>query len=213
MSHSRQVTQRELIRYYTKLLKRPYDYTFFDPSDSIYADAFGFSVYSYALAQNAASPMILELFKNSTEEIVTTLYASLADSQLFQQGNSPRTAQGALSTSVTRLFVVSPVAWVILGILFLILVYSAFLFIYAARNYSILQEESIGLLGNAALLEESDVSRFVSTFRQQHPNVYSMGDFVGENYTVVSSKCYLDDHSGMIPVKGLAENASNQRST
>jgi hypothetical protein len=117
-----------------------HDYTFFDPSDSIYADAFGFSVYSYALAQNAASPMTLELFKNSTEDIFTTLYAGLADSQLFQQGNSPRTAQGALSTSVTRLFVVSPDAWVILGVVFLILVCNAFLFIYAARNYSILRK-------------------------------------------------------------------------
>ena len=130
-----------------------------------YADAFGFSVHSYALAQDAASPMIPELFKNSTEDIFTTLYASLADNQLIQQGNSPRAAQGTLSTSVTRLFVVSPVAWVIVGILLLIFVYIVFLFEYTARNHSILQEEPIGLLGNAALLEESDVSRFVSTFR------------------------------------------------
>ncbi|OCK95732.1 uncharacterized protein K441DRAFT_658440 [Cenococcum geophilum 1.58] len=129
--------------------------------------------------------MIPELFKNSTEDIFTTLYASLADNQLIQQGNSPRAAQGTLSTSVTRLFVVSPVAWVIVGILLLILVCNALLFVYAARNYSILQEEPIGLLGNAALLEESDVSRFVSTFRQQHPNVYGMRDFIEENYTVV----------------------------
>ena len=157
--------------------------------------------------------MTLELFKNSTEDIFTTLYAGLADNQLSQQGNSPRTARGTLSTSVTRLFVVSPVAWVIVGILLFILVYNTFLFVYAARNYSILQEERIGLLGNAAPLGESDVSRFVSTFRQRHPNVYGMRDFVEENYTVVSSRCYLDDHSGMILVEGLAENASNQRST
>jgi len=189
-----------------------HDYTFFDPSDNIYADAFGFSVYSYALAQNAASPMTPELFKNSTEDIFTTLYAGLADNLLFQQGNSPRTAQSTISTSVTRLFVVSPVAWVIVGILFLILACNAFLFTYAARNYSILQEEPIGLLGNAALLEESDVSRFVSTFRQRHSNFYGMRDFVEENYTVVSSKCYLDDRSGIILVEGLAENASNRRS-
>ena len=157
--------------------------------------------------------MTPELFKNSTKDIFTTLYAGLADNQLFRQGNSPRTAQGTLSTSVTWLFVVSPVAWVIVGIPFLILVYNTFLFIYAARNYSILQEEPIGLLGNAALLEESDVSRFVSTFHQRHPNVYGMRDFVEENYTVVSFKCYLDDHSGIILVEGSAEDASNQRST
>ena len=49
---------------------------------------------------------------------------------------------------------------------------------YTQQDYSILQEERIGLLGHAALLGESDVSRFVSTFRQRHPNVYGMRDFV-----------------------------------
>ena len=84
---------------------------------------------------------------------------------------------------------------------------------YTQQDYSILQEERIGLLGHAALLGESDVSRFVSTFRQRHPNVYGMRDFVEEKYTVVSFKCYLDDHSGIILVEGSAEDASNQRST
>ena len=171
--------------------------TFFDPTDSIYADAFGFSVYSYRLAQGAASPMTPELFKNSTEDIFTTLCAGLADNQLIQQGNSPRAAQGTLSTSVTRLFVVSPVAWVIVGILLLILVCNAFLFVYIARNYSIIQEEPIGLLGNAALLEESDALDLCQLF----VNVYGMRDFIEENYTVVSSKCYLDDHSGVVLVE------------
>ena len=51
--------------------------------------------------------------------------------------------------------------------------------------------------------------RFVSTFHQRHPNVYGMRDFVEENYTVVSFKCYLDDHSEIILVEGSAEDASN----
>ena len=102
----------------TKLLKRPYMTILSSTPRIAYTQTL--SNFCILLAQNAASPMTPELFKNSTKDIFTTLYAGLADNQLIQQGNSPRTAQGTLSASVTRLFVVSPVAWVIVGILFLI---------------------------------------------------------------------------------------------
>jgi hypothetical protein len=82
-------------------------YTLFDPSDTIHADAFGFSVLSYAQAQSAASPITPDLIKNSTEDLFTTLYAGLAVNLLLQQAATPQTANGELSIAVTRLYMVA----------------------------------------------------------------------------------------------------------
>jgi hypothetical protein len=178
-------------------------YTVFEPSDSIFTDAFGLSVYSYARTQNAASPITPELIKDTAEEVFTTIYAALVSNELFQPATSLTQAQGALSTAVTRLYVVTPVAYTIVAFLLLIFVCNVFLFIYAQIHHSILCEETIGLLGNAAVLDPSDVSSFVSGFRQRHPEVYDMRAFVKKKYTVADSKCYFEDESRAIRVDGL----------
>ena len=129
----------------------------------------------------------------------------MVNTRLFDKAATPRTAQGTLFTSETRLFVVTPVAYTVVGILCFILICNIFLFIYAERNHSILYEEPIGLLGNAALLHESDVSVFVSEFREKHKKKYDKREFVKERYTVKESKCWFDDKERSIKVEGLVE--------
>jgi hypothetical protein len=73
---------------------------------------------------------------------------------------------------------------------------------------SILLEEPIGLLGNAALLDQSDISEFVSAFHLQHPEEDKLREFVSKNYTVANSKCYLEEGSRRIRVEDLAEKTS-----
>jgi hypothetical protein len=178
-------------------------YTFFDPSNTFYADAFGLSVYNYAITLNSSSPIQPDILKNAIESLFTTMYAGLAITQLLNQAANPRIGQGTLSTPVTRLFVVTPVAYIIVGIMGLILICNISLFVYAELHHSILYEEPIGLLGNAALLHESGVSAFVSKFREQHEDIYKMRAFVKENYSVERSKCWFDDEEGIIKVEEL----------
>jgi hypothetical protein len=180
-----------------------HSYTFYDPSDTTYTDMFGLLAYSYARTQNAASPITPDLIKNTTEEVFTTVYAALASSALFQLASSPTQAQGAFSTAVTRLYVVTPVAYTIVGFLLLIFVCNVFLFIYSQKHHSILREETRGLLGNAAVLDQSDVSSFVTDFRQRHSEEHELVAFVEEKYTVADSKCYFQDDPRKIRLKGL----------
>jgi hypothetical protein len=180
-------------------------YTFFDGSGSIESDAFGFSVYSLAKTRDPTSPITPDLIQNSTRDIFQTLYAGLAVTVLLQNTTTPRTANGELSTAVTRLYVVTPVAYTIAAILALILVCNVSLFIYAQVKHSILLEQPTGLLGNAVLLDQSQLQRFVSDFRREHPGESKLVDYVKKNYAVNSSKCYLERVSGRILVEDLVE--------
>jgi hypothetical protein len=105
-------------------------YTFFDASDTIYSDAFGFAVYRYAQAQNPASPITPDLIKNCTQDLWQTLYAGLAVQTLLQNNDAPTAGSGNLSTPVTRLYVVTPIAYTIAAVLALALVCNVWLLYY-----------------------------------------------------------------------------------
>jgi len=180
-------------------------YKFIDPSNSIQADAFGFSVLSYAGMQNPSSPIIPYLIMDSMEELFTTLYAGLVTTLQLQQTSPPTTANGEFSTPVTRLYVVTPVAYTIVPILFLILVCNILLFIYAEKHHSILYEKPLGILGYAALLNRSEIPEFVSEFQEKHSEVLKIGEFIKEKYDLKEARCYLDEGSGVISVENLRE--------
>jgi hypothetical protein len=182
-----------------------HDYTFFDPSNTFSADAFGFSVYNHAKNQNSSFPIQPDLLKSSAEDVFTTFYAGLVNTQLMEQAASPRIAQGTLSLPITRLYVVTFIAYIIVGFLGVILVCNILLFIYTETKHSILHEEPIGLMGNAALLRGSDVSAFVSEFRERHGNGIDMRKFVKKKYTMKESMCWFDDQEGCIRIEGLME--------
>lgn len=179
------------------------DYTSFDPSNTFETNALGFSVYNYAKTKDSTSPMQPEIIKNAAEELWTTLYAGLATTQLFNPAQSPRTAQGILSAPVTRLYVITPVAYAVVGVLVAILLCNICLFVYAERHPSILREEPIGLLGNAELLYWSDVGRFVEEFRKNHETEKNIRDCVKDDFTMKELKCWWDNEQGRIRIEGL----------
>jgi hypothetical protein len=178
-------------------------YKVFDPSSKFNSDAFGLAVYSFANMQNPNSPLDQAAIKNSTEDMFTTFYAALANTMLFTPSNT-KPVTGVVSKSKTRLFVVNPVAYTIVVILVLALVCNIFLFVYAERNRSILKEESVGLLGNAALTHGSGVEEFVSNFRRRHPSGSNVTEHVKKAYSVRASRCFVDELD-IIRVEDLEE--------
>jgi hypothetical protein len=65
------------------------DYKFFDPSNNIQADAFGFSVLSYAKTQNETSPITPDLIASSMADVFQTLYAGMVVQVALPQAGSP----------------------------------------------------------------------------------------------------------------------------
>lgn len=186
-------------------------YKFSDPSNSIQADAFAFSVLSYAQTQNPTSLMMPNVIQDSLEDVFTTFYASLATNLLLQPAKNLDTGTGQLSIPVTRLYVVTPVAYTIVAIVSLIFIFNILLFVYAERSHSILYEQPTGLLGNASIIVESDLLDFVSEFRTAHPTEYKIRDFVNDNYAIKDARCYMDESSGKIRVEGLKERTEKKK--
>ena len=66
------------------------NYKFFDPSNNIQADAFGYSVYAYARTKNTTEPIAPDLIRNSFEDMYQTLYAGMISQVALSQAISPR---------------------------------------------------------------------------------------------------------------------------
>jgi hypothetical protein len=188
-----------------------YEYTIFNPAAAVSADAFGFSVYSAAKEQNSQSPVTSELIKNCTEQVFTTVYAALATDQLFQESTGSSPSQTALLVvPTTRLFIVRPIAYVVVGIFLAILICNCCLFIYTQRHQSILKEEPVGLLGNALVLHRSEVlDRVTELLERDHPegSPTTTRELIKKSYTVTDSKCYWDHEAGIIAVDDLEAKA------
>jgi hypothetical protein len=188
--------------FYQNLEEVLHSYRFFDPSGTFASDSFGFYTYSYALKLNSTSPYTPSVLVSATENYFTTLYASLANTMLFTPA-AARSTTATLSTTSTRLFVVTPVAYSIVGVLILALICTIVLFIHASKA-SILKEDPAGLLGRAVLVQGSGLEAFMKEFRERHGDLSGVTKYVNNHYTVQDSRCFVDDN-GMIVVDHLVE--------
>jgi hypothetical protein len=186
------------------------NFKFLGPSNSIQADEFGFSVLTYARTQNPASPIMPDVIQSSIEDVFTTLYAGLVINLLLQPANPPSTSTGEFSSPVTRVYVVTPVAYTIVAILFLLFVCNFLLFIYAESHRSILYEQPPGLLVNTPIIDLSDLPQFVSEFRKKYLDQYKIRSFINDNYTTKEAICYLDENTARIRNEGLKERMSKK---
>lgn len=114
---------------------------------------------------------------------------------------------GELSTPVTRLYVVTLVAWTVLAILALILICNIFLLIYAQRNTSILlksRQDFWAMRHFYILMIMLPISWPSSAeFRRDHPEEHKLLDFVNENYTVKTPTCRMEEASKRIRIENL----------
>ncbi|KAF7510034.1 hypothetical protein GJ744_007138 [Endocarpon pusillum] len=131
-----------------------------DPMTNVRSNEFGLYVYKIASKKNPASPLLPETIIDAAEMLFTTTFAVFASTVLFKPTSSPLNGIGTHSVQETRVVVVSPVAYFILGVLVTIAVLNMSLFFYA-RQESMLCEEPVGLISIAGILHNSDVNAMV----------------------------------------------------
>ena len=185
-----------------------HEYTIFNAAAATNADALGFSILSAANTaadKDAKAAMAPDAIQNATERVFTTLYAALATSELLAPAESATGGSGVLVEPVNRLFVARPIAYTIVVVLVLVLVSHVTLWMYTVRHRSVLGEEPVGLLGNAVLLERSDVSAVVRRVRARCGEEGEVREGLKKGFDVKGAKCFWDEHEGRIRVEGLAE--------
>lgn len=174
-------------------------YTFFDPSNSIDSDIWGRLVYSMASRQHPENPLLASVIQSSMETLYSSFFASMASTYVFQASENSQQVDALLSEQLTRLVVVSTVAWTVAIIMFLILICNVILIIHSEKSQSILHEEPIGLLGSAVLLNNStDISDFVAQLCENSANVREK---VKKEYP--NLRCWYDRLNKRIELPGL----------
>jgi hypothetical protein len=140
----------------------------YDPVSNVDSNEFGRHVYKIASKKNSASPLLPEAIIDAAQTLFTTTFAVFTSTDLFKPTSFPLNGVGVYSVEETRLIVLSPVAYIILGVLFAAAVLNIFLFFYA-RHESMLYEEPVGLLGISGILHNSDLNTMVKRLFQE-PN-------------------------------------------
>ena len=103
---------------------------------------------------------------DAAQMLFATTFAVLASTVLFKPRTSPLNGTAVHSVEETRLIVVSPVAYIVLGVLSAIAILNIALFFYA-RQASMLHDEPVGLIGAAEILLNSDVIAMVHRLAQK----------------------------------------------
>jgi hypothetical protein len=185
-----------------------HEYTIFNAAAATEADALGFSILSAANTaadKDAKAAMAPDAIQNATERVFTTVYAALATSELLTPAKSATSGSGVLVEPVNRLFVTRPIAYTIVAVLVLVLASHVALWMYAVRHRSVLGENPMGLLGNAVLLERSDVGAVVRRVRARYGEEGEVREGLKRGFDVKGAKCFWDEHERRIRVEGLAE--------
>jgi hypothetical protein len=179
------------------------DYTAFDPSNTFETDAWGRFVYQLASRRNITNPLDSQNIQSAMETLFSSFFASLASTSLFQPVTNAIQVDATFAEQVTRLFVVSPVAWTVAIILCLVLICNGFLIIYSEKNHSMLEEEPKGLLGSAVLLQDSGLFDLLSYLRGSPPAGIPVKRALKDNHELESVRCWYDAEAKLIRVSGL----------
>jgi hypothetical protein len=180
-------------------------YTAFDPTSSMSSDLWGRLIYLMASRQLPDNPLDSNVIKSSMETLYSSFFASMASTYVFKPSENAQQVDATLTERLTRLFIVSLVAWAVAIIMCLVFICNVFLIIHSETTTSILHEEPIGLLGSAALLQNSDVSDGVAQLRGNPPQVFNVRETVKE-CALDTSRCWYDFDTKRILVSGMWSN-------
>ena len=128
------------------------------------ATDFGRSILEYTEVIDPQAYLSPDTLRNSTMSIFTAVYATMSRIFLVQPTVAV-SVTGTLSISSTRLFVVTPISYTIIGILCAVGLITIWICIYVRKHKSILYEEPKVLLGSATLLCNSDLGPKVIEMR------------------------------------------------
>jgi hypothetical protein len=124
------------------------------------ADEFMRNVYNLAAKRLPISPLLPGAIIDAALTLWSTTFAVLASIELFTPTSAPLNGTGIYSEEVSRLIVVSPIAYIILSFLAIVALLNISLFFYANRE-SMLLEEPVGLVSAAGILHQSEVNEIV----------------------------------------------------
>jgi hypothetical protein len=178
-------------------------YSNIDPSGTVDSDLFGRAVYSLASRENPQNPLDSKAIKSSMETTYSSFFASMVSSYVFQPSENARTLNATHTEQLTRLIVVPPVAWTVVFTMCLILVCNIRLIFYTKKRKSILDEEPVGLLGSAKLLQDSDICKFVSGLRNSGSPDCAFREMMKRDYELVNSRCWYDKGTKSIRLSGM----------
>jgi hypothetical protein len=136
------------------------EFNCFDQLRNVDADEFLRNVYSMAAKRLPESPLLPEAIIDAVSTLWSTTFAVLASTELFKPSSPPVNGTGIHSAEVSRLIVVSPIAYIILSILIVVTLLNISLFFYTSQE-SILLEEPVGLVSAAGILHKSSVNEIV----------------------------------------------------
>jgi hypothetical protein len=142
------------------------EFNCFDQQRNVVADEFMRTVYSMAAKRIPGSPLIPDAIIDAALSLWSTTFAVLASTELFKTLSPTINATGIHSATVSRLIVVSPIAYIILGVLGIVVLLNISLF-FEANEKSILLEEPVGLVSAAGILHNSTVSEKVGELVQE----------------------------------------------
>ncbi|OQU98773.1 hypothetical protein CLAIMM_04503 [Cladophialophora immunda] len=157
----------------------------YDPSADVDTNEFGRQVYRLASHKSSAAALLPHILIDSAQTMFTTMYATFANLYLLQRTDAPTTMVGTTFVRPTRLIVVSPIAYIIVGMLLVTAGLTVALFHLASQDSILDGEEPIGLYGAAKILYESiDITETVleSKNREEAPtNIEQVAPVVPDN--------------------------------
>ncbi|KAL8393224.1 hypothetical protein RB595_003134 [Gaeumannomyces hyphopodioides] len=129
----------------------------FNPSAPAETSDFGSVVLSYAAARSPARPLAPPALIDAIARVFNGAYRVGVAAAAFDPLPEPQAGVGTLRTPVARLFVVAWVAYAVLAVLLVALIFAAWVGLRVAAEPSILVEELAGLDTMARLLKGSDL--------------------------------------------------------
>jgi hypothetical protein len=127
----------------------------YDPGAEVDTNEFGRQIYRLASFKTPSLALHPNAIIASAQTMFSTTYAVFTSIYLLQPTTRPTKTLGFISTQPTRLTLVSPIGYIIIGILALVAGLNAAVFSYG-RKASVLLEAPVGLLAAAAILNDSD---------------------------------------------------------
>ena len=127
----------------------------YDPGEEVDTNEFGRQIYRLASYKAKSLALHPNVIIASAQTMFSTAYAVFTSLYLLQPTDRPTRTLGLISTQPTRLMLVSPIAYIIIGILVIVAGLNAAAFSYG-RRASVLLEAPVGLLAVATILNDSD---------------------------------------------------------
>jgi Protein of unknown function (DUF3433) len=138
----------------------------FDVNGQLESTDLGNLIWQFAHQTSQGSELDPQVLVDATENIFTSVFALTCTTVAFQPTRAEEIFSGSVSTSTSRLFVASKIAYALVTLLAAVVLSMLFTLIYTIKTTSILFEEPVGLLSSAGILAQSDVNGFTDTLRR-----------------------------------------------